>query len=92
MKKRMHLQKVYHLNVNVPWNVSIIHHLNSNCKMIDKYDQNFLDIAAYRTVSIKRPDLIFFQKSLRYDRKKEGLNILSTRSYNRVVRVDYKEN
>ena len=55
--------------------------------MIDKYDQNFLDIAAYRTVSIKRPDLIFFQKSLRYDRKKEGLNILSTQSYNRMVRV-----
>ena len=44
----------------------------------------------YRTVSIKRPGLKFFQKSLlhvRYDRKYEGLNILSTRPYNRMVRV-----
>ena len=52
--------------------------------------QNFWILTVYRTVSIKRPRLIFFQKSLlnvRYDRKNEGLNILSTRSYNRVVRV-----
>ena len=47
-------------------------------------------LRAYRTVSIKRPGLIFFKKSLLnvpYDRKKEGLNILSYRSYNRMVRV-----
>ena len=47
----------------------------------------FLDLTAYRPVSIKRPGLIFLQKSLlnvRYDRKNEGLNILSTRSYNRT--------
>ena len=52
--------------------------------------QNFWILTVYRTVSIKRPHLNFFQKSLlnvRYDRKNEGLNILSTRSYNRVVRV-----
>ena len=52
--------------------------------------QNFWILTVYRTVSIKRPRLIFFLKSLlnvRYDRKNEGLNILSTRSYNRVVRV-----
>ena len=55
--------------------------------------QNFWILTVYRTVSIKRPRLIFFQKSLlnvRYDRKNEGLNILSTRSYNRVVRVKPK--
>ena len=47
-------------------------------------------LAAYRPVSIKRPDLNFLKKSLfnvRYDRKNECLNILSYRSYNRVVRV-----
>ena len=52
--------------------------------------QNFWILTVYCTVSIKRPHLNFFQKSLlnvRYDRKNEGLNILSTRSYNRVVRV-----
>ena len=45
---------------------------------------------AYRPVSIKQPGLNFLQKSLlnvRYDRKNEGLNILSYRSYNRMVRV-----
>ena len=45
---------------------------------------------ANRTVSIKRPGLEFLQKSLLnvpYDRKNEGLNILSNRSYNRVMRV-----
>ena len=50
----------------------------------------FKDITAYRTVSIKRPGWIFSQKSLLnvwYDRKNEGLNILSNRSYNRMVRV-----
>ena len=49
-----------------------------------------LDQSNNRTVSIKRPGLNFPQKSLlnvRYDRKNAGLNILSTRSYNRVVRV-----
>ena len=38
----------------------------------------FLELTAYRPVSIKRPGLIFFQKSLLivpYDRKNEGLNI-----------------
>ena len=52
--------------------------------------QKFPDLAAYRPVSIKRPDLIFLQKSLlkvRYDRKNPGLSILSTRSCNRMVRV-----
>jgi hypothetical protein len=47
-------------------------------------------LTAYRPVSIKRPDLNFSQKSLlnvRYDRENEDLNILSTRSYNRMVRV-----
>ena len=47
-------------------------------------------LTVYRPVSIKRPVLNFLQKSLlnvRYDRKNEGLNILSTRSYNRMVRV-----
>ena len=41
-------------------------------------------------VSIKRPGLKFLEKSLLnvpYDRKNEGLNILSYRSYNRMVRV-----
>ena len=50
----------------------------------------FRDITAYRTVSIKRPGLIFLQKSLlnvQYDQKIEGLNILSNWSYNRMVRV-----
>ena len=53
--------------------------------------QTFLFLTAYRPVSIKRPGLIFFQKSLSnvpYDRKNEGLNILLYRSYNRVMRVD----
>ena len=48
-------------------------------------------LTVYCTVSIKRPGLIFFQKSLlnvRYDRKNEGLCILSNRSHNRMVRVD----
>ena len=52
--------------------------------------QNFGAIAAYRTVSIKRPGLEFLQKSLLnvpYDRKNVGLNILSYRTYNRVMRV-----
>ena len=43
-----------------------------------------------RTGSIKRPGFEFYKKSLLnvpYDRKKEGVNILSYRSYNRVVRV-----
>ena len=50
----------------------------------------YRDIKAYCTVSIKRPGLIFFQKSLsnvQYDQKNEGLNILSNWSYNRMVRV-----
>ena len=50
----------------------------------------FTTFLAYRTVSIKRPGLTFFQKSLLnvpYDRKNEGLDILSYRSYNRMVRV-----
>ena len=50
----------------------------------------FTTFLAYRTVSIKRPGLTFFQKSLLnvpYDRKNEGLNILAYRSYNRMVRV-----
>ena len=59
---------------------------SNQCRLWEKFLQNSI----YRTVSIKRPYLIFFQKSLLnvpYDRKKEGLNILSYRSYNRVVRV-----
>ena len=45
---------------------------------------------AYHIVSIKRPGLEFLQKSLLnvpYDRKNVGLNILSYRTYNRVMRV-----
>ena len=52
--------------------------------------QIFLDLTAYRPVSIRRPGLEFLKKSLlnvRYDWKNEGLNILSNRSYNRVMRV-----
>ena len=59
---------------------------SNQCRLWEKFLQNSI----YRTVSIKRPYLIFFQKSLLnvpYDRKKEDLNILSYRSYNRVVRV-----
>ena len=55
-----------------------------------RFSERFLQNSIYRTVSIKRPDFTFFQKSLLnvpYDRKNEGLNILSTRSYNRMVRV-----
>ena len=57
-------------------------------KVIKKIKYTIL--TAYRPVSIKRPVLNFLQKSLLkvlYDRKNEGLNTLSTRSYNRVVRV-----
>ena len=48
------------------------------------------DLTAYRPVSIKRPVWNFLKRSLlnvRYDQKNEGLNILLTQSYNRVVRV-----
>ena len=47
-----------------------------------------------RTGSIKRPGLEFFKNSLLsvpYDRKNEGLNILSYRSYNRVMRASVQE-
>ena len=57
-------------------------------KVINKIEYTIL--TAYHPVSIKRPVLNFWQKSLLkvlYDRKNEGLNILSTRSYNRMVRV-----
>ena len=43
-----------------------------------------------RTVSIKRHDLNFFKKSLSnvlYDLKNQGLNALTSVSYNRVMRV-----
>ena len=43
-----------------------------------------------RTVSIKRHGLNFFKKSLLnilYDLKNQGLNILKSVSYNRVMRV-----
>ena len=59
-------------------------------KFVLEKEYFFRDIRAYRTVSIKRPGLIFFRKSLlklQYDRKNEGLNILSNWSYNRMVKV-----
>ena len=59
---------------------------SNQCRLWEKFSQN----STYRTLSTPRPYFIFFQKSLLnvlYDRKKEGLNILSYRSYNRVVRI-----
>ena len=63
---------------------------NLDCTVQSNFHSDNLD---KRTVSIKRPVEIFFKKYLlnvQYDLKIEGLNALTTRSYNRELRVSPK--